>query len=349
MACRVLSEEEVLVDRVTYREAGVDLAKYDVLLPVIKRILRGSSRKSGGGHFAGIVDLPGRGGARGEVLVASVDGVGTKVKIAKDYGWCGGLGQDIVAHCVNDILCVGARPVAFLDYLAFDALDATIFAQVLKGIARECRRHGIELVGGETAEMPGVYCPGEFDLAGCIIGLASRRDLLDGSRIRRGDYVVGLPSNGLHTNGYSLARKVLLERCGMKLNRSPKGWRRTLGSALLAPHTNYFSSVYPLVEQHLVSGIAHVTGGGIAGNLERILPGTVGAVIKKSMWKVPKIFILIAESGPVSEDEMLRVFNMGLGMLLVVQHRNLPEVMKRARGSMVVGEIVGGEGRAVVS
>lgn len=334
------------MERVTYREAGVDLGNYDALLPVIKRILRGSSRRSGGGHFAGMVDLPGR---PGDVLVASVDGVGTKVKVAKDYGWCGGLGRDIVSHCVNDILCVGARPIAFLDYLAFDALDPTIFKQILRGIARECRNYGIELVGGETAEMPGVYCRGEYDLAGFIIGLASRSRLLDGSKIRRGDYIVGLPSNGLHTNGYSLARKVLLETRGMKLKVRPKGWRQTLGRALLVPHTNYFASVYPLVERGLVSGIAHVTGGGIADNLERILPRTVDAVMKKSLWRVPKIFTLIAQSGPVSEDEMFRVFNMGLGMLLIVPHGNLPEVMKRAAGSRVVGEIVGGEGRAIAS
>jgi phosphoribosylformylglycinamidine cyclo-ligase len=283
------------------------------------------------------------------VLVASVDGVGTKVRVAKDFGWCAGLGRDIVAHCVDDILCVGARPIAFLDYLAFDKLDAKIFTQVLKGIAAECRTNGIELVGGETAEMPGVYCPGEFDLAGMIVGLASRSNLLDGSRVKRGDYIVGLPSNGLHTNGYSLARKVLLEKRGMKLGRRPRGWRQTLGRALLAPHTNYFSAVYPAVERRLVSGIAHITGGGIADNLERILPKTVNAAIRKSTWRVPKVFALIAESGPVDEDEMFRVFNMGLGLLLVVPHGNLPEVMKRAEGSRVVGEIVEGEGRALLS
>jgi phosphoribosylformylglycinamidine cyclo-ligase len=250
---------------------------------------------------------------------------------------------------VDDILCLGARPIAFLDYLAFDALDTAVFTGILRGIARECRKYGIELVGGETAEMPGVYCPGEYDLAGFIIGLASRSRLVDGAGIRRGDYVVGLPSNGLHTNGYSLARKVLLERGRMRLGRRPKGWSRTLGRALLAPHTNYFGAVYPLVERGLVSGVAHITGGGIAGNLERILPATVDAVVRKSLWRVPDIFRLIADSGPVPEDEMFRVFNMGLGMLLVVPHRHLPEVMKKAEGSRIVGEIVEGEGRAAVS
>ncbi|MFZ1948130.1 MAG: AIR synthase related protein, partial [bacterium] len=212
--------------RVTYRQAGVDLAGYDSLVPLIKRVLSATSAASGSGQFAGMIDLTGK---VGDILVASIDGVGTKVKVARAYGRYTGLGRDIVAHCVNDILCAGGRPIAFLDYIAFDKLDPKVFTQVLRGLAGECRRHGIELLGGETAEMPGVYVKSEFDIAGVIIGLTSRRRMLDGSRIRKGDLLVGLPSNGLHTNGYSLARRVLLERRRMNTRVAPRGWREPLG------------------------------------------------------------------------------------------------------------------------
>lgn len=337
---------EEAMKRLTYRQAGVDLDRYDRLVPAIKRILAGSSKASGTGHFAGMIRLR---RSEGDILVASADGVGTKVKVAKAYGWHGGLGRDIVAHCTNDVLCVGARPIAFLDYVAFDKLDRRVFAEILGGMARECKRTGIELIGGETAEMPGVYGAGECDVAGFMIGLTSSARLLDGSKIRVGDLVVGLPSNGLHTNGYSLARKVLLERCRMNPRVAPRGWREPLGKALLKPHTNYFEIVWPLVGAGLVSGLAHITGGGIAGNLQRILPAGVDAIVRKGLWPVPRIFKLIAESGPVAEEEMFRVFNMGLGMLLVVPHRRLPQVMKQAEGARVVGEMVKGEGTVIVS
>jgi phosphoribosylformylglycinamidine cyclo-ligase len=331
---------------VTYKRSGVDLGAYDGLVKVIKLVLGRSSDSSGSGHFAGMIDL---GKYAGDVLVASVDGVGTKVKVAADYGWYGGLGQDIVAHCVDDVLCLGARPIGFLDYVAFDRLDPVAFKQILRGLARECSRNGIQLIGGETAEMPGVYRRGEIDLAGFVIGLASRANILDGSRIKSGDLLVGLPSNGLHTNGYSLARKVLIERCRLDLTLPPKGWREPLGKTLLKPHTNYFGQVYPLVERKLVSGIAHITGGGIAGNLQRILPAGLGATLRKSLWRVPRVFDLIKDSGPVEEDEMFRVFNMGLGLLMVVPHKNLPGVMRSTPGSRVVGEIVDGQGKVSIS
>jgi phosphoribosylformylglycinamidine cyclo-ligase len=327
------------VKQSSYAAAGVDLAGYGRLMKTIKRRLASSSESSGAGLFAGMIDLE---GTAGRTLVASVDGVGTKVKVASAYGWHAGVGRDIVAHCVNDILCVGARPLAFMDYIAFDRLDTKVFKQVLRGIAGECRRSGMQLIGGETAEMPGVYRPGEYDLVGFIIGLAQKRNLLDGSRIRKGDLVVGMPSNGLHTNGFSLARHILFEKCRMKPNHRPRGWRQPLAKVLLKPHTNYLDQVFPLVERRLVSGMAHVTGGGIAGNLSRVLPAGCGAVVKRSLWRVPKIFEFIAASGAVDEDEMFRVFNMGLGMLLIVRHSNLPEVMKRTRSTIVVGEIVDG-------
>jgi phosphoribosylformylglycinamidine cyclo-ligase len=333
--------------KMTYRRAGVDIGQYERLIPFIKRQLKGASEECGGGLFAGMIDLKQYGRSE-RLVVASVDGVGTKVRVARDYGWHGGIGRDIVAHCVDDILCLGARPIGFMDYLAFDRLDVPIFKQIVKGIARECRANDIQLIGGETAEMPGVYRRGEYDLVGCILGLASPGKTLDGSRIRKGDLLVGLPSNGLHTNGYSLARKVLIERGRLDLKARPSGWRRTLGRSLLMPHTNYFKQVHPLVEMKCLSGIAHITGGGIPGNLNRILPDGMSARLRRALWKVPPIFNLISDTGPVEDKEMLKVFNMGLGMILVTPRKYLPRVLKHTRASRVVGEIDDGNGEVVI-
>jgi phosphoribosylformylglycinamidine cyclo-ligase len=333
--------------QLTYKRAGVDLGEYENLVPFIKGQLKKASVSSGGGLFAGLLDLR-RQAEPDSLLVASVDGVGTKVKVATESGRHTGIGRDIVAHCVNDIVCLGARPVAFMDYIGFGKLDTVVFKQVFRGLVAECKKHKIQLIGGETAEMPVVYRKGEYDVVGFILGVASKRNAVDGSGIRKGDLIVGLPSNGLHTNGYSLARKVLLRSKRLDLKKRPPGWRQSLGRALLKPHTNYFDQVYPLVERRLVSGIAHVTGGGIPGNLERILPGDCGARLRKRLWPVPRIFDLIAQTGPVDEEEMFRVFNMGLGMLVVTPHKHLPEVLRHARASRVVGEIVRGGGEVVI-
>jgi phosphoribosylformylglycinamidine cyclo-ligase len=332
--------------KMTYGQSGVDLKRYGKILKDIKGHLKKHSESSGSGAFAGLLGLEGT-LRKGRMVVASVDGVGTKVQVATAYGSHTGIGRDIVAHCVDDILAVGARPAAFMDYIAFDRLDPKVFSQVMKGITSECAGLGIQLIGGETAEMPGVYRKGEYDVVGFILGIAERRRVLDGSRIRKGDLIVGLPSNGLHTNGYSLARKSLLGRGRFKVTGRPPGWRVTLGRALLRPHTNYFGQVFPLVEEGLLKGLAHITGGGIAGNLCRILPPGCAAVLKKSLWRVPKVLDLIAERGPVDPDEMYRVFNMGLGMLLVASHSALPEVLRHTRSSRVVGEIMGGDGEVV--
>jgi phosphoribosylformylglycinamidine cyclo-ligase len=288
------------------------------------------------------------GAGSGDLMVSSIDGVGTKVKVATAFGSHSGIGRDIVAHCVNDILAIGARPLAFLDYVGFSKLDTSVFKQVISGIARECKRHGMALIGGETAEMPGVYRDGEYDLVGCIIGVARKRNMLDGSKIRKGDLIIGLPSNGLHTNGYSLAREVLLKRRRMKLGSRPAGLRTSLGKALLKPHTSYFEEVYPLVEKRLLKGIAHITGGGIPGNLCRILPKSCDARLRSGLWRVPPIFQLIGDKGPVRRDEMFRVFNMGLGMLLVSTQANVPAIMKATKSSVIVGEIVKGGGAVTI-
>jgi phosphoribosylformylglycinamidine cyclo-ligase len=333
--------------KLTYAHAGVDLGRYGSLIKIIKRHLKRSSEAAGAGLFAGAIEL--KGGSRsGQMLLASVDGVGTKVKVATAVGRHSGIGQDIVAHCANDVLCLGARPIAFLDYIAFDKIDDLIFREVVSGIARECRKHHIQLIGGETAEMPGIYRAGEYDLVGFVLGIASKRNLIDGSGIRQGDLIVGLPSSGLHTNGYSLARKVLFGKGRMSVSYRPDGWRNPLGKVLLRPHRNYLSEVYPLVERRVLTGTVHVTGGGIAGNLTRILPSDCGAALRKSLWRVPDVFRLIADAGPVDEQEMFKVFNMGLGMLLVCPASSLPAVLKHTKGSRVVGEIVGGNGEVVI-
>lgn len=331
---------------VTYRDAGVDLSEYGALVGHIVKRLGGSIKRRRQGLFAGAIELKGAG--KGDLMVSSIDGVGTKAKVATAFGSHSGIGRDIVAHCVNDILAIGARPVAFLDYVGFSRLDTSVFKQLISGIARECKRHDIALIGGETAEMPGVYRDGEYDLVGCIIGLARKRDMLDGSRIRKGDLIIGLPSSGLHTNGYSLAREVLLKRRRMKLESRPGGLRTSLGRALLKPHTNYFKEVYPLVEGGLLKGIAHITGGGIPGNLCRILPKRCDARLRSGLWRVPPVFDLISEKGPVKRDEMFRVFNMGLGMLLVATQADIPEIMKHTGSAKIVGEVVGGEGAVVI-
>lgn len=330
----------------TYKDAGVDLSEYGRLVGHIVRKLGGSTRPSRRGLFAGAIEL--RGTGRGNLIVSSIDGVGTKAKVATAFGSHSGIGRDIVAHCSNDVLAVGARPVAFLDYVGFSRLDSSVFRQLISGMVRECRRLDTELIGGETAEMPGVYHEGEYDVVGCMIGVVRKRQLLDGSSIRKGHLIVGLPSNGLHTNGYSLAREVLLRRRHMKLGERPPRLRTSLGKALLKPHTNYFHDVFPLIDKHLLKGIAHITGGGIAGNLRRILPARCDARLRSNLWRVPPIFDLIADKGPVARDEMFRVFNMGLGILLVAAQTDIPEIMKIARSARIVGEVVNGRGEVVI-
>ncbi len=329
------------MEETTYADAGVDLDSYRNLMKTIRRYLKQSGLSRA--LFGGTIQVKGR----DLILVATVDGVGTKTKIAASVGNYRVIGEDIVAHCVNDLLAMGAKPIAFLDYLAFDKLDTRIARALLAGIAASCRKHEISLLGGETAEMPGVYCKGEFDVVGFMIGVVSRRTILDGSKIRQGDLIVGLPSTGLHTNGYSLARKVLFEKCAMRLDEQPEGWRSPLAKALLRPHKSYYAEVYPLVQKRLLSGIAHITGGGIPGNLGRILPHGCSAKVVKGLWKVPKIFSLIAACG-VEEREMFRVFNMGLGMLLVVPFKNIPHVMTSLPSATIVGEIVEGNGEVII-
>lgn len=331
-----------------YKDAGVDFNAARHAKSKIKQLARRTftPRVLGEvGAFGGFYSLKGL--PRDAVLVASVDGVGTKLKLAFELNRHSTVGADLVNHCVNDIAVHGAEPLFFLDYLAVGRMHPAIVEQIVGGIARACRENGCALIGGETAEMPGFYPEKEYDLAGCIVGCVSRAKIIDGSRIRPGDYILGLPSLGLHTNGYSLARKVLLEEAGMRLGQGVPELGRTLGEELLAPHRSYGPIVRPLLKKGWLNGLVHVTGGGISDNTPRILPAGCRAEIALKSWPVPPIFDLIRRRGKVPKDEMLRTFNCGLGMLLIVSKARLDHVtaaLERKRENFWrVGRIVRGK------
>jgi phosphoribosylformylglycinamidine cyclo-ligase len=331
-----------------YRDAGVDIDAATLAKASIKRLARKTFNarvlKEVGafGGFFSIAGLP-----RDAVLISSIDGVGTKLKIACALNRHSTVGADLVNHCVNDISVHGAAPLFLLDYLATGKMHPNVVAEIVRGLALACRAVGCALIGGETAEMPGFYPLNEYDLAACIVGWVRRREIIDGSRIRPGDAMIGLPSLGLHTNGYSLARKVLLEKEGIKLTRQVPELRRTLGDELLAPHRCYWNAVQPLLAQHLLKGLVHVTGGGITDNTPRILEPGTRAIVRLGSWPVLPIFDLIARLGHVPEPDMLRTFNMGIGMILIVAKRKLSRVtslLARARERFwIIGEIQSGK------
>jgi len=315
----------------TYAEAGVSIDAQDRALAEIKRLARttftpGVLSEIGG--FGGLFALDPN-NRSGTVLVASADGVGTKLKVAQMAGVHGTVGQDLVNHCVNDILVQGARPLFFLDYLATGRLEPGVAVGVVEGLARACHANGCALLGGETAEMPGFYRPGEYDLAGFIVGACRRDRLLRREDVRVGDALVALPSTGLHTNGYSLARKVIFEVLGLRVDSRLPGLGVTAAEALLAVHRSYLPAVGPLLEGGLVRSAAHITGGGIPDNLPRALPAGVGAEISLSSWEEPPVFRIIREAGRVPEDDMRRTFNLGVGMILAVAPEHLGEVLER--------------------
>ncbi len=330
-----------------YRDAGVDIDAARLAKARIKRLARRTFSDrvlKDVGAFGGFFSL--RGLPEDSVLVASVDGVGTKLRVAFALNRHASVAADLVNHCVNDIAVHGARPLFFLDYLATGELRPTVVTEVVQGLAQACRRAGCALIGGETAEMPGFYPPGEYDLAGCIVGYVRRGRIIDGSGIRPGDVILGLPSLGLHTNGYSLARRVLLEQEGLGLGKRVPGLGRTLGEELLAPHRCYGPVLEPLLAKRYLKGIAHITGGGITDNLPRILPPGCLAEIRPGSWPVLPVFHLIARLGRVPEDEMYRTFNMGVGLLLVVTRKHLDRVAsllgRKGEKFWVVGRITSG-------
>jgi len=302
-----------------YRDAGVDIDAGNETVRRIKSLARSTfvpGVLSEIGSFGGLFRLD-RDRFQDPILVSSADGVGTKLKVAFLTGRHDTIGADLVNHCVNDILVQGAEPLFFLDYLAAGRICPTVAEQVVSGIAYACRENGCALLGGETAEMPGFYADGEYDLAGFIVGVVDRPKLIDGRAIAPGDLVIGLPSNGLHTNGYSLARRVFFDTLHWKHDTFVSELNATIGDALLASHRSYLAIVRPLLELRCIKGLAHITGGGITDNLPRILPDGCGAEIDRRAWPVPPIFTLLQERGRIATDEMFRAFNMGIGLIVV--------------------------------
>ena len=263
------------------------------------------------------------------VLVSSVDGVGTKLKIAIELNKHDTIGQDLVNHCVNDIAVCGAKPLFFMDYMAFGKLDPVIAAEIVKGFSIACKENGCALIGGETAEMPGVYQPGDYDLSGTIVGIVEKSKIVKGDNIVSGDVLIGIPSTGLHTNGYSLARKVLLEK--YKITERIPSLDKTLGEELLSVHRSYLQLIKTLKSRVEVKGLSHITGGGIVGNTKRILPRELNLNINWSSWDVPPIFKLIQTTGEINDDEMREVFNMGIGLIFVVSKENVESALKLAK------------------
>jgi phosphoribosylformylglycinamidine cyclo-ligase len=331
-----------------YAAAGVDIE----LANRVKKGLQEKVRTTFGpevlgriGGFGGLFKADFR-GMKEPVLVSSIDGVGTKLKVAIALGRHATVAQDLVNHCIDDIAVTGARPLFFLDYIGSERLDPPVFDQLISGFAKACKEGGCALIGGETAQLPDLYHTGEYDLAGCIIGLVDRTKLLDGSRIVPSDILIGLPSNGLHTNGYSLARKVLLNKMQLNLLQKVGGLTRPLGEELLRIHRNY-QPLIASVPHGRIKGAAHITGGGLVDNLPRVLPATCDALINTSSWKVPAIFRLIQRGGGISTEEMYEVFNMGIGMVLVVSKPHAAEVLALTKGK-VIGQITPGSGRVLL-
>jgi phosphoribosylformylglycinamidine cyclo-ligase len=303
---------------VDYRESGVNIDAGHEVVRRIKGLARATFTPgvlSELGSFGGLFHLGAR-ALRDPVLVSSADGVGTKLRLAFMSGIHGTIGADLVNHCVNDILVQGAEPLFFLDYLATGRLDPDVAVQIVEGLARACRENGCALLGGETAEMPGFYADGEYDVAGFIVGAVERDRLIDGRRIAAGDVLISLPSSGLHTNGYSLARTIVFDRLRLGVHDRVAELGTTVAEALLATHRSYLPIVHPLLDAQRIKGMAHITGGGITDNLPRILPSGAAARIDRSAWQVPPLFQWLQRTGQVPDDDMFRTFNMGIGLII---------------------------------
>jgi len=334
----------------SYRDAGVDIDAANEALSQVKEQVRRTFNENvlqDIGSFGAMYQLPLK-GLEEPVLVSSVDGVGTKLKLAFMTGKHDTVGIDLVSHCVNDILVQGARPLFFLDYLAVGKLDPQVVADVVRGVATGCRYAGCALIGGETAEMPDMYQDGEYDLAGTIVGVVDRAKIVDGSAIEEGDLIIGLPSSGLHTNGYSLARKICFEVAGLDVSDIMPGTEKTVAEVLMAPHIAYAKLMQVVMRIVTVKGMAHITGGGITENLPRILPEDTGAEIDLTTWKAAPLFRFLQEAGNVVEEEMLRVFNCGMGFLFVVPAAQAPKAIEAVEltgnDAYIVGRITKGQG-----
>ena len=355
--------------RKAYARAGVDIDLGNKVKATLPRLLAATHRpevlgKVGG--FGGLFALDVR-KYRQPVLVSSVDGVGTKLKLAFAMGRHDTIGQDLVNHCVNDIAVLGAEPLFFLDYLGTGKLQPRVFTDILKGFALACAQNGCALIGGETAQMPGFYAPGEYDVSGTIVGVVEKGRMLDGKGIRPGDVVLGLASSGLHTNGYSLARKILFEQMKLKPGSYVPELKNKVGLELLKVHVSYGPLIQSLLKRfndragqgrtrpgpaRVLKGLAHITGGGFIDNIPRVLPANCDCIIRKGSWEMPPLFALLQRHGRVPEAELYQVFNMGIGMVLIVAREQADEVLRFSRGrqqdAWVIGEIARGSGRSRV-
>ena len=339
------SNRRQTVKKISYKDAGVDIEKGDSFVQMIKPMVESTFRPdvvTGLGGFAGCVSLTLE-RYKKPILVSSTDGVGTKLKIAFMMDRHDTIGIDLVAMCVNDIVVTGARPLFLLDYLATSQLDPARGKAVVEGIVKGCMEAECSLIGGETAEMPGFYKKGEYDLAGFAVGIVENAELIDGTRVTVGDKVIGIASSGLHSNGFSLVRKVLLEHHKMNLKKKVEEIGEILGEELLRPTRIYVKTALNLVRDFSIGGIAHITGGGITENLPRVIPKGCRANIHRGTWDVPLIFPFLQERGKISEEEMFRTFNNGIGMILIVKPKDLEDILGRLRSlgekAFVIGEI----------
>lgn len=329
-----------------YARAGVDVDLGNKVKAGLGSILKGTHRPEVLGKVGGFGGLfhaafP---GMKDPVLVASIDGVGTKIKVAVLMNKHDTIGEDLVNHCVNDIAVLGAEPLFFLDYMASERLDPHRFRQLITGMTRGCRKAGCALIGGETAQMPGIYHGNDYDLVGTIVGVVDRAKIIDGRKIKAGDVIIGLPSSGLHTNGYSLAREILFNQLNLRITARADAMRAPLGDELLKVHTLYLPQIRKVRAAVEIKGIAHITGGGLIDNIPRVLPEGVDAEIKLGSWTVPPLFRLLAGAAKIGPEELHQVFNMGIGMVLIVAEKDAAKALKLG-GGKIIGRIVKGTRR----
>jgi len=333
-----------------YAQAGVDIDSKMSGIEIIKKMVATTTTKGvvgGIGSFGGLFHSPGK----ESLLVASTDGVGTKLKVAALAKKHDTVGQDIVNHCVNDILVQGAKPLFFMDYIGTARFDTTVFTEVISGLCKACKENGCALLGGETAEMPGLYPLGEYDLVGTIVGVVEKKKVITGKDIKPGDVIIGLPSGGLQTNGFSLARKVIFDQCGLTPQDFLPGTRYTVTETLLATHRSFLKPVLALMAKLPIRGMAHITGGGFVDNIPRVLPANCNAIINRNSWKAPTVFTFIERQGKVDHDEMYRVFNMGIGYVIVVRQKDASAAMSLLKGlrqaPVLIGTIEKGQKKVI--
>ncbi len=329
----------------SYEKAGVSVDTGNIVEEKIGELVKSTYNKSvllSVGSFSGAVSAKELKKYKEPVLMVTIDGAGTKTKIAASMNKWDYIGMDVVNHCSNDLLCSSAKPLFFVDYLASSKLDVSVITKIISGMSKACKGLDCPLVGGETAEMPGVYLDGENDVVGCMVGVAEKRHIFNPKNVKKGDMLVGLPSSGLHTNGYSLARKVLLEK--YSLGETVEGFYSALGEELLRPHKSYSKNVFSLMNKVKIKGIAHITGGGLLENVPRVLPEKLSFEIDNESWQVPQIFKLIQKTGSISDYEMFRAFNMGVGLVLVVSKsdakKTISNLSKLGEKAFVLGKVI---------